>query len=63
MSTSSLFSLRARAKAVFKGELSPLAQQRRNQKKWIRSVALLGNRHLLAVPVRRLDQDTTERHP
>lgn len=42
-----------KAVKLFKNSLTPKSTQRHNQKKWLESIATLGDRHILAVNVQK----------
>lgn len=47
-------SLLRKAIRLFKNDMVPKEQQRINQRRWLQSMQLLGDDHVLAKPVKRL---------
>lgn len=50
-----MYQLKRKAIALFRNPMAPKAVQRHNQRAWLTSMDKLGDRHLLAIPVRRLN--------
>ena len=44
-----------RARAIWCNDLTPVSTQRYNIRAWIRSVRLLGNKHILAKKIERVE--------
>ena len=44
-----------RARAIWCNDLTPVSTQRHNIRAWVRSVRLLGNKHILAKKIERVE--------
>ena len=45
-----------RARAIWCNDLTPVSTQRHNIRAWVRSMRLLGNKHILATKITKKDE-------
>jgi hypothetical protein len=59
MTPTSLFALRQRARALYNNDMVPEHINRHNQRQWVRAVMRLGDKWLIAKPIKRIETLTS----
>ena len=56
MTPTSMFELRHKARALYNNDMVPEHINQHNQRQWVRAVMRLGDKWLIAKPIKRIDQ-------
>jgi len=56
MTPTSMFELRHKARALYNNDMVPEHINQHNQRQWVRAVLRLGDKWLIAKPIKRIDQ-------
>jgi hypothetical protein len=59
MTPTSLFELRHKARALYNNDMVPEHTNRHNQRQWVRAVIRLGDKWLIAKPIKRIETLTS----
>ena len=59
MTPTSLFALRQKARALYNNDMVPEHTNRHNQRQWVRAVMRLGDKWLIAKPIKRIETLTS----
>lgn len=59
MKPTSTFELRQRARALFNNDMVPEHTNQHNQRQWVRAVMRLGDKWLIAKPIKRIETLTS----
>ena len=56
MTPTSMFELRHKARVLYNNDMVPEHINQHNQRQWVRAVLRLGDKWLIAKPIKRIDQ-------
>ena len=59
MTPTNMFALRQRARALYNNDMVPEHINRHNQRQWVRAVMRLGDKWLIAKPIKRIETLTS----